>query len=182
MANSFAGLNGWEVGSSAIAIGGLTIIASFSGTYTSTLVLVSLVVLGAALALFAFNKYPAKIFPGDSGTLLFGSFMGCIILFSDYWFVIVGLFIPHIFDMLLKLSTNLEDISQKSEKPYVLNSEGKLEVPKSGKMDFAKFLLKHLGPMEERKLTIWIRAIVLLNTLIWTTVFVLLKINGGVLL
>jgi len=175
MANSFAGINGWEVGSSAMVLGGLTVMITFSPIYTMTLVSLSLVMLGAALALFWFNRYPARVFPGDSGTLLFGSFMGCIIIFIDYWYIALCLFFPHVLDIILKYNTNSGDISQKKEHPYALKG-GKLHVPESGKLDFAKFLIKKLGPMEEKKLAGRIHKIVLNNTLFWTLLYVLVKI------
>lgn len=176
LANSFAGLNGWEVGSSAIVLAGLTVMVSFSGIYTQTLVALCLTVLGAQLALLYFNKYPARIFPGDSGTLLIGAFMGCTVLFVDRWYLAIGLFAPHLLDIFLKLKTNPDDISQKREKPYVLKN-GKIEVPQSGKLDFAKFLVKKLGPMDEKRLVRKIHLVVAQNTLFWTLLYILLKIT-----
>jgi len=175
MVNSFAGINGWEVGSSAIILGGLTVMVAFSLIYTLTLVVLCLIMLGAALGLFWFNKYQAKVFPGDSGTLLLGSFMGCMIFFIDQWYIALALFAPHIMDIALKYRTNPSDISQKRERPYVLKN-GKLGVPPSNKLDFAKFLLKRLGPMDEKQLVRKIHLVVLQNTLFWTLLYILLKI------
>jgi UDP-N-acetylglucosamine--dolichyl-phosphate N-acetylglucosaminephosphotransferase len=175
LANTFAGLNGWEVGSSMIILVGLTVMVAFSPIYTSTLVALCLIVLGPVAALFYFNKYPAKIFPGDSGTLLMGAFMGCMIIFIDHWYIAIGLFYPHVIDLLLKFNTNPRDMSQKKERPYVLES-GKLQVPKSGKLDFPKFLIKKLGPMTEEEVTSKMRRIVINNTLFWTLLYILIKI------
>ena len=175
LANTFAGLNGWEVGSSAIILAGLTVMAAFSHMYTLTLVTFCLIMLGAQLGLFWFNRYPARIFPGDGGTLLMGSFMGCVVLFLDNWYLALGLFAPHIYDLILKLKTNKRDMSQKAERPYVLKN-GKIEVPKSGKLDFAKLLVSKLGPMDEKRLVRRIHVIVINNTLFWTLLYVLLEI------
>ena len=175
LANSFAGLNGWEIGSSAILTGALTVMVSFSTIYTSTLVSLGLIMFGATLALYFFNKYPAKIFPGDSGTLLLGSFMGCMILFLDQWYIALCLFFPHVYDILLKVRTNRGDMSQKVERPYVLN-DGKLEVPNSGKLDFAKLIIHKLGPMPEKDVSRKIQKIVLNNALFWTLLYILVKI------
>jgi UDP-N-acetylglucosamine--dolichyl-phosphate N-acetylglucosaminephosphotransferase len=175
LANSFAGLNGWEVGSSSILIGGLSVMAVFSQSYTSTLVSICLAALGAALALYYFNRFPSKVFPGDSGTLLMGSFIGGIILFIDYWYIAACLFFPHAYDILLKLRTNPSDMSQKNEKPYTLK-DGKLHLPKSGKLDFGKMLIKKLGPMGEKELSGRIQRITLNNTLFWTLFYILVKI------
>ena len=173
--NSFAGLNGWEVGSSMIVLTGLAVMAAFSQIYTSTLVILGLIMAGAAAGLFYFNRYPSKVFPGDSGTLLFGAFAGCMVLFIDQWYLALGLFAPHIYDILLKLKTNPGDMSQKKERPYVLKG-GKLHVPKSGKLDFAKLIISKLGPMTEKALSRKILVIVINNTLFWTLLYILLKI------
>jgi hypothetical protein len=66
-------------------------------------------------------------------------------------------------------------MSQKKERPYVLES-GKLQVPKSGKLDFPKFLIKKLGPMTEEEVTSKMRRIVINNTLFWTLLYILIKI------
>ncbi len=173
--NSFAGLNGWETGSSTIVLAGLTIMVTFSRIYTDTLIILGLIMVGAAGGLFYFNRYPARIFPGDSGTLLFGAFAGCMVLFIDQWYLALGLFAPHIYDILLKLKTNPEDMSQKKERPYVLK-DGRLHVPKSGKLDFAKLIISKLGPMTEKALSRKILVIVINNTLFWTLLYILLKI------
>lgn len=175
LTNTFAGLNGWEIGSSTMILAGLTIMASYSPIYTSTLTMLGAIMVGASFALLWFNRYPARIFPGDSGTLLLGSFMGCMILFIDHWYIALGLFAPHIYDIVLKLRTNSRDLSQKNEKPYVLKDD-KLEIPKSGKMDFAKLILKYKGPMTEKQLSRTILKIVANNTLFWTLLYILIKI------
>lgn len=174
-ANSFAGLNGWEVGSSTILLGGLTVMAYFSKTYTATLIIFGLVMLGACLGLFYFNRYPARVFPGDSGTLLLGSAMGAMILFLDQWYIALGLFAPHLYDIALKLKTNASDMSQKTERPYVLK-DGKLEVPKSRRLDFAKLLISKMGAMNEKKVVSKIHWTVIGNTLFWTLLYILLNI------
>jgi len=176
LSNSFAGLNGWEVGSSVIVLAGLTVMAAFSESYTSTLIALCLIMLGAQMALFRFNRYPARVFPGDSGTLLIGSFIGCIVLFIDKWYLAACLFYPHVFDILLKLKTNRGDISQKREAPYAFDKNHKITIPKSGKLDFAKFIVKKLGPMDEKALVKRIHLIVLQNTLFWTLLYILFKI------
>jgi len=174
MANSFAGLNGWEVGSSAIVLAGLTVMVSFSPIYTLTLITLCMLMLGAQLALLWFNRYPARVFPGDSGTLMVGAFMGCTILFIDKWYIALGLFAPHAYDLLLKFKTNRGDMSQKKEKPYALK-DGKIVAP-SNKLDFAKLLVSRMGPMGEGKLVGRIHLVVVQNTLFWTLLYILLRI------
>ncbi len=175
LANSFAGLNGWEVGSSAIVIAGLTAMAAFSSAYTATLVTLCLIMLGAAIALFYFNRFPARVFPGDSGTFLMGAFMGCTVLFIDRWYLAFGLFLPHAYDIILKARTNSGDMSQKKEMPYALTGDGRLSIPESGKLDFAKLIIKVRGPRGEKEITAIIRRVVANNTLFWVLLYVLME-------
>ncbi|MBN2517704.1 MAG: hypothetical protein JXB14_02575 [Candidatus Altiarchaeota archaeon] len=178
LVNSFAGLNGWEVGSSLIILVGLSTMALFSNVFTISLLALASMMAGSILALLLFNRYPARIFPGDSGTLLMGSSIGCIMPFIDLWYFAIPLFLPHIYDIYLKLRTNPKDISQKKEKPYVLK-EGVLEVPPSGKLDFAKRLMRLWGPAEEKRLVRRIWTIVLLNTAFWTILYMIVKGSLG---
>ena len=66
-----AGLNGIESGLGIIALTSLTISCIISGKYDVTIISMSM--LGALIAFLYFNKYPAKIFPGDTGTLIIGA-------------------------------------------------------------------------------------------------------------
>jgi len=174
LANSFAGLNGWEVGSSFIVLAGLSVMVAFSPTYTSTLLYLSAAILGAMGALLVFNRYPASIFPGDSGTLLMGAFAGCLIPFIQPWYFAVLLFLPHMVDIGLKLKSNRHDMSQKSERPYVLK-DGKLGIPESKSLDFAKCLISVFGPMEEKQVVRRIWIYVAANTAVWTSLFIIIN-------
>jgi UDP-GlcNAc:undecaprenyl-phosphate/decaprenyl-phosphate GlcNAc-1-phosphate transferase len=174
LSNSFAGLNGWEIGSSFIITCALVVMLTFSLTYTTSLVLFALILLGAVSALLLFNTYPASAFPGDSGTLLIGSFIGCLILFVNPSYLALPLFIPHLVDISIKLRTNHTDMSQKSEKPYLLQ-EGKLHIPSSGRLDFAKLVIRCLGPMGEKEIVRRIWLMVGINSVFWTLLFILLK-------
>lgn len=166
--NTFAGLNGWEVGTSFL----ISVFTS-SLLYGTPYFALSLIVCGAILALLAFNKFPARIFPGDSGTLLFGSSIaGLILLGGGLELAAFALlfYIPHMIDFFaLKLYTGRGDVSQCEQKPYSLE-DGKISIPsyKGGtRYDFAKFLVKIFGPMEEWRIVAIIWFIVAANSLFW---------------
>jgi UDP-N-acetylglucosamine--dolichyl-phosphate N-acetylglucosaminephosphotransferase len=163
--NTFAGLNGWEVGSGFIISFFIALILSRTVFFPLALALNA-----SVLALLILNRYPAKVFPGDSGTLLIGSAMaGLVIMQSSLHLMIITFlfFIPHIIDFALKIVTNPQDPSQRKEYPYVLNEEGKLEIPKSKKLDFAKLLILIFGPKSERIIVLIIWCVVILNCLFW---------------
>lgn len=171
--NSFAGLNGWEVGSSYI----ICLFASFL-LIGSGLFIYSIALLGLILALLVFNVFPARVFPGDSGTLLMGSAItGLIVLTMQKELMIVFSFfyLPHLIDFLfLKMLTNPKDMTQVKSKPYKLLEDGRLSIPNyKGKIkyDFAKLMLKIFGPLKEWQIVLVNLIIVGLNCLFWLFVF-----------
>ncbi len=170
--NSFAGLNGWEVGSSYL-------IALFTAFLLigSGLFIYSIIVLGIILGLLIFNVYPARVFPGDSGTLLIGSSLSGLIaltLQKELLVVFALFYVPHLIDFLLKLITNPKDMTQAKTKPYkVLENErlGIPDYPKKTKYDFAKLIIKFFGPLKEWKIVLIIWILTALNSIIWLIAF-----------
>jgi len=169
--NTFAGLNGWEVGSSFI----ISMFVAYL-LLGSPYFLVAVLLAGGTLALLVFNVYPAKIFPGDSGTMLLGSGLaGLVLLNNDIktTLVVCLFYVPHLIDFFaLKLLTNRMDVSQASTKPYVLKNN-RIAIPAyKGKTryDFAKLVVKLFGPMKEKKIVLIIWIVVLVNCSFWILV------------
>lgn len=102
--NMFAGLNGLEVGTGAIMTFALLACALILG-YSQTSVLLLAPLLGALLGFLPYNRYPAKVFAGDTGTYLIGGTIGIAAALGDLKIIAGILFLPHIIDAALKLST-----------------------------------------------------------------------------
>jgi UDP-N-acetylglucosamine--dolichyl-phosphate N-acetylglucosaminephosphotransferase len=79
--NMLEGYNGEGSGTCLIAVGFL-ILASILRNSAQGLLL-SIITAPVILAFFIFNKYPAKSFPGDVGTLTMGVMIASIALFGD---------------------------------------------------------------------------------------------------
>ena len=86
--NMSAGYNGLESGQMVIISFSLLVISFLDNSPSSILLLYSSIT-GSTLALFWFNKYPAKIFVGDIGTLGFGSLIAVLTVMSGH--VIYGI-------------------------------------------------------------------------------------------
>lgn len=96
LVNLLAGFNGLEVGTSAIALFFLGLITSGNAQI--------LALTGSAVA-FGFlwwNKYPARIFPGDTGTLSLGALIGLVGILGKVEVFAAFLLLPHFVDFLLK--------------------------------------------------------------------------------
>ena len=172
--NTFAGLNGWEVGSGFIIAFFVALLLLSSGPLPIAIALVA-----SIAGLLIFNLYPAKVFPGDSGTLLIGSGIACIVILTqriELIFLTALFYLPHAVDFfLLKFMTNRNDMSQSLHLPYALTHDNKLKIPvekdKKIRYDFAKLLLKIFGPMPEWLVVIIIWIVVAVNCLFWIFVF-----------
>lgn len=68
-------------------------------------VLFSLLAISTFAGFFMFNKYPAKIFPGDTGTLVMGSTLACIGLFTSLEAVVFIALFAHIFNSFYYISS-----------------------------------------------------------------------------
>jgi len=93
--NTFAGFNGMEIGCGAIVTFALIIVGivliSPTGGVEGLMILAAL--LGALLGFFPYNRYPARIFMGDIGTLCIGSAIavGAIALKIELFAVVAAL-------------------------------------------------------------------------------------------
>ncbi|MDO8627095.1 MAG: hypothetical protein Q7K42_01390 [Candidatus Diapherotrites archaeon] len=172
--NTFAGLNGLEIGSGFI-ISLFTTYILWGTPYQ----LIALGVSGAILGLLMWNKFPAKVFPGDSGTLIIGSAnAGLLLLTHDIRIILLGflLYLPHMIDFfVLKMGTNKHDATQQKFQPYKLLLDGNLGIPdypdKKERLDFAKLIIKIFGPLKEWQIVLVMWAIVSANGLLMLYLF-----------
>ncbi|MEM2921988.1 MAG: UDP-N-acetylglucosamine--dolichyl-phosphate N-acetylglucosaminephosphotransferase [Candidatus Bathyarchaeia archaeon] len=101
LTNMLAGFNGLEAGFAAVACGILGAASIFIGEWSAAAI--SLVSLGPLLAFLKYNWYPAKIFPGDTGTLMFGAIIASVAILGDELFLAVSIMMPAILDFTLKM-------------------------------------------------------------------------------
>ncbi len=62
----------------------INIISSINKDNLSELTILCSALVGSGIGLFLYNKNPAKIFMGDVGSLMYGSFLGCMAVFLRY--------------------------------------------------------------------------------------------------
>lgn len=126
--NQLAGLNGLEAGSSLVVGVNLIGCTLLAGNQFGLILLVPCI--GALLAFLWYNRYPSRVFPGDVGTLAFGSTFAAFGVLCNLEQAVVICLLPHIFNSLLILSGFLrgapaessmdEDLVFHSDSPYSL--------------------------------------------------------------
>ena len=79
--NMIAGYNGLEAIMGILLFSGVAIKSFLIGEYHITII--SLITISSILAFLYFNKYPAKIFPGDSFTYPIGALYGSLIIIGN---------------------------------------------------------------------------------------------------
>jgi UDP-N-acetylglucosamine--dolichyl-phosphate N-acetylglucosaminephosphotransferase len=103
--NTFAGFNGMEIGCGAILTFCLIIVGAVLLSPTSNIagLIILAALLGALVGFFPYNRYPARIFIGDIGTLCVGSAIavGAIALKIEVFAVIAAL--PYIINYAMVL-------------------------------------------------------------------------------
>ena len=100
MVNMLAGFNGMESGMGIIYIFMLGLYAYVNKAENATVI--AAVVLGSLIAFYYFNKYPAKILPGDSLTYLLGGALGSIAILGNIEKAAFIVSIPFFIEFLLK--------------------------------------------------------------------------------
>lgn len=151
--NMLAGFNGLETGIAAISVGVMTALSAITGSEDGALL--GVILLFAYLGFLVLNWYPAKIFPGDTGTLMFGAGVAAIGLISHLEMAAIILFMPAALDFALKL---------RSRKPFGQRRVfGNTRVNPDGVLVPANYpALVHafmkVAPTKERALVTWVLA------------------------
>jgi len=120
--NFLAGFNGLEAGQGILILGFLSYVAYATGS--SWLAVVGLIMVASLIGFWFYNKYPAKVFPGDSLTWTIGALIAGMAILGNFEKIAVFVFIPYILETGLKLRGKLEKHSFGKPK-----KDGSLEMP-----------------------------------------------------
>ena len=100
LTNLLAGFNGEEIGLGFISTLSLSICILLLGDVKLGIYILTFTL--AFLAFLVYNKYPAKIFPGDTGTLIVGAVIASFSIIKGIEIIGVVLLIPQILEFLFK--------------------------------------------------------------------------------
>lgn len=128
--NSIDVLNG--VASSFVIIAMVPILVSVLLFGNLEVFLAGLPLLAGTLAFYRYHKYPSKIFPGDSGTLLMGTMVGAIAIVGRSEIVAIIALLPAVMNSFLFLSSMKKIIEHREVKirPTILTEDFKLMASK----------------------------------------------------
>lgn len=159
MVNMLAGYNGLETGMGIVYIGMLGLYSYVNGR--SAAALIAMVTFFALLAFYLYNKYPAKILPGDSLTYLLGAVIAIIAVIGNIEKAAIISAIPFFVEFVLKARTRFKAQS------YGYYYKGKVKV------DYEKiYSLPHIfartGKYTEKQIVYFLILIQLVfSSLIW---------------
>ncbi len=119
--NLLAGFNGLESGLGILIFLALGIVSLTTGQLW--LALIAGIIICALIGFWIFNKFPAKVFPGDSLTYSLGALVGCFAILGNMEKVAFFLFIPFILEGFLKLRSKF-----KAENFAIPNRDNSLEL------------------------------------------------------
>ena len=158
--NIMEGYNGLGSGMTLIASTGLLIITILVDNFLGALLMVSLI--APLLVFFHYNKFPAKIFPGNVGTLFFGAVIAITAIISKVEFALFVIMIPFFIHFVL-YSRNLYKF--KPNMWGVPQIDGTLKCPYKKPYGLMHLLLLKVPKMTEKKVV---------NTLLTFEVFFVL--------
>jgi UDP-N-acetylglucosamine--dolichyl-phosphate N-acetylglucosaminephosphotransferase len=151
--NSIDVLNG--VASSSVIIALIPILASvllFGNVYVF---LAGLPLLAGTLAFYKYHRYPSRIFPGDSGTLLMGTMLGAIAIAGKSEIIAVIALLPAVMNSFLFLSSMKKIVEHREVKarPTTLTDDFKLMASKDKRAPVTLLrLILSDGPLTEEEI------------------------------
>jgi UDP-N-acetylglucosamine--dolichyl-phosphate N-acetylglucosaminephosphotransferase len=149
--NSIDVLNG--VASGFVLISAIPLMASIAIFGTPEVFLAALPLFFGTLALYKFHRFPSKIFPGDSGTLLLGAMYGALAIAGGSEVIGVIALLPAVMNSFLFLASVKRIVEHREVKnrPVVLLEDFRLAASssKSAPATLVRLILAD-GPLGER--------------------------------
>jgi len=165
LVNMHSGFNGLQSGLSLILLCSLLFKASLSGSIEH--VLVAAAVTGGLAGFWWYNKYPARLFEGNTGSMVVGATMGGIIVTQGFFFSGFVMLIPHTVNFLMYFYWRLKRkllVRQGKEPGYYhhtikfgeLREDGTLDVPNRLTL---KWFIPYHRPTTEKQAVLYMYAL-----------------------
>ncbi|MCD4770783.1 glycosyl transferase family 4 [archaeon] len=158
--NFLAGFNGLEAGQGILILSFLSFVSYATGS--AWLAIVGLCMVGALAGFWIFNKFPAKVFPGDVMTYGIGALIAGMAILGNFEKIAFVIFIPYILEVALKVRGKLKVSSF-----GIPDKNGILKMPEDKVYGLEHLAIKVLGKSAtEKKIVYLIHAFQILFILI----------------
>ena len=133
-----------------------------------------LILLGGLIAFYIFNRYPAKVFAGDSGSLFVGAALGSIAVIGRVEIIMIIALMPHIMNAYYGLSSigRLYERRDIKDRPIEVLPEGKLAATgfRHAPITLTRLILAQ-GPLREKEITIFMMFFTVLSCILALVTF-----------
>lgn len=154
-------MNGAMAGTVSVICGATTVIMLASGR--PELAALSIGLLGALLAFYYFNRFPAKVLGGDTGSLAVGSALAALAILGQVETAMIVALIPHIMNAFYGLASvgRLYERREIRQRPVRLLEDGRLEASaeRNAPITLTRLILAS-GPLTEKEI---VRGMILLT-------------------
>lgn len=127
LTNMLAGFNGLEVGTGSIALLALGVLCAVLGKWEASFL--AFVLFAAFVAFLRYNWYPARIFPGDTGTLVSGAAIASVSILGHVKIAAIVMLIPAGVDFTLKMISRMPFSQRRVHGDTAVMSDGTLKPP-----------------------------------------------------
>jgi len=152
--NMSAGYNGLESGQIAIISTAMLVILLVRGSPEHSVIIMAALV-GAAIGLYAFNRYPAKVFIGDIGTLGMGAALAAGIVLGHIELYGIIAILPAFYEGFATFYySQIQCVPDRRHACHhpVIRDDGNLQPPKGAERYTLAYLLLSRKPMTEQQL------------------------------
>ncbi|BBD73907.1 UDP-N-acetylglucosamine--dolichyl-phosphate N-acetylglucosaminephosphotransferase [Sulfodiicoccus acidiphilus] len=109
--NMLEGLNGLSAGMGIVMAAAFAFIGLRQHGYPQVAGLLSTVLIACLVGFLVFNRYPAKVFPGNVGTYFIGALLGALGISGYMLTALAVLYVPYVLEFVLKARTKFRGIS-----------------------------------------------------------------------
>ncbi|MCS7122565.1 MAG: hypothetical protein NZ908_01245, partial [Candidatus Micrarchaeota archaeon] len=163
LTNILAGFNGLEYG---LGLVNFVFLTAIGYLYEKTLIFTtSLVMLGSSIAFLMFNRYPAKVFPGDTGTLIIGGAIVTSLVLDNFESLVIPLFALYGLDGIIKILNGLP-----SKGWWGTYRDGKLYVD-GNPISLPQYIIKLRGGVTEPELVMTLIILQIAILLLYSLIF-----------
>ena len=166
--------------SGTLTIVSLTLAAVLAVSGKTTAMGLALALFGSLFAFYLFNRHPARVFGGDTGSLAAGAAVGALAVIGRIELVAIVALVPYIMNAFYGLASigRLYERREIKPRPVRLRSDGMLEATtdRHAPVTLTRLILAE-GPMPERQIVRVMQLLTVLSSAMAVLAFLLLEVR-----